>query len=121
MIDNIKLNENGNTINNIILNKMTSTQLTHFDNLINGRRYLFHVKRPFESNMTTFQADFIYIIRKTTPTIAFSKYNDGINMTDTGIRTMPLEWIKKAEPIDEVTYPEMVILSNILIEIENAR
>ena len=77
-----------------------------FSTLLNGQRYLFHIKqehgyKPFRANLI----DILYIYQGT---IRFTKVrfaniqDDTKNITHSRMVTMPLAWIEKIETLEEI-------------------
>ena len=77
-----------------------------------GQRYLFY---DIHSNRQ-FRACFLDVIRQTLRVTKYQK--DEFNFPITGIVTMPLEWIEKAETLETIVDGNLLIPSEILIEID---
>jgi len=77
-----------------------------------GYRYLFYDKE----NKRQFRACFLDVIRNT---LRVTKYQvDDTNHFMSGLITMPLEWIEKAETLEIITDKKLLLPSEILIEID---
>ena len=77
-----------------------------------GQRYLFYDRqRNFK-----FRACFLDIINKTLRLTKYTKEGDYHPMG--GMLTMPLEWIEKVETLETIVEDNIVIPSEILLEID---
>jgi hypothetical protein len=89
-----------------------------FSTLQTGRRYLFYFSNNAskEHKNKNFRADFLDIINKTLRVTKYQKDEYGFHMS--GMVTMPLDWIEKVESLDNITLNQMIIPSEICIEID---
>lgn len=77
-----------------------------------GQRYLFYDKQWNRQ----FRACFLDIINKTLRVTEYQK--DETNYCMSGMLTMPLEWIEKVETLETIVDGNILIPSEIMIEID---
>lgn len=89
-----------------------------FKTLQKNKRYLFYFSNNAREKLknTNFRADFLDIINKTLQVTKYQKDEYGLHMG--GMVTMPLDWIEKVEQLDNITLNQMIIPSEICIEID---
>ena len=101
-----------------------------FKTLLNGQRYLFHIKQ--EHGYKQFRANLIDVLYSYQGTIRFTKVqfvniqDDTQNIRNAKMVTMPLDWIEKIETLEEILNKEkdttnktlMIIHSDILLEVD---
>ncbi len=80
---------------------------------IKGQRYLFYHKAPYEEKCITFRANFISV----TNTMLFVNSCENEKSSKT-ILTIPTDWIKKIERIEDII-GDVVVPSDVLLLIDN--
>jgi hypothetical protein len=83
--------------------------------LQNGHRYTFYLKEEFEKISSNFRANFIDVIDTTLRVEKYCRID--ANQIETGMHTIPLSWIEKAESL--VDYNIIDLNRDILFEIDN--
>lgn len=83
------------------------------ENLRIGQRYLFHMNRPFINDVESFRAN------------VFAKYRETLVVncceTERNMQTkvsMPLEWVKRADMLEDIVCENPILPSEILLLID---
>ena len=90
--------------------------MTDYSKIITNQQCLFYIRRPYESTIKTFQANFIKILNER---LIVSLYKDECSFDKTGQPSIPLSWIIKIESLNDTIIESDTIFPNeILLEID---
>ena len=88
-----------------------------FKNIRSGQRCLFHSQMPGGNEIISFRASFIDIFDNTFRAKQVA-CQTRINYNNCGMLTMPKSWIIKVETLDDITCQQVLLPSEILLEID---
>ena len=88
-----------------------------FKNIRSGQRCLFHSQMPGGNEIISFRASFIDILDNTfrAKQVVCKTHR---NYNNCGMLCMPKSWITKVETLDDITGEQILLPSEILLEID---
>jgi hypothetical protein len=83
------------------------------ENLRQGQRYLFHMNQPFIDDVESFRANVVKVYSKTLVVNCCDTERNRITQV-----SMPLEWVKRADTLEDIVCENPILPSEILLLID---